>query len=103
MAKDKKAEKMSVFGSDNVSSAEEIIAADKNVNRQKDFREAYQRIKLRFPHLFLEPKSKKNGNATSGGSFTQNIIVTSEKVKVETKEVTNKEATMEDKDRERDD
>lgn len=103
MAKDKGAVKVNVFGSDDVSSAEEIIAADKDLNRQKDFKDAYQRIKLRFPHLFVEPKKRKNGASTSGGGFTQNIIVTPENVKVETKEVENKEAIMDEKDRERDD
>lgn len=105
MSKDK-ANKITLLGSDGIETPEEIIALDKNEDRKKAFQETYKRIVQIIPGYFMNPKGRRKNSSSGGGSsFTQNIIVTSDNVKVETKEsVENKELTEDiQNDRERDD
>lgn len=101
MAKEKK-EKISLTSYNPVETPEEIIASDKDTNRREAFQKAYKVIANIIPGYFLEQRKKKN--ATSGGSggtaFTQSIVVTPEKVTLETKENTKTEEKQEERERE---
>lgn len=99
MAEDNK-RKVTFLGNDGVQDPEMIIDSDKNDNRKKAFHEAYKRAMQIVPDYFMVRRKRKAGSTASGG-FSQNIIVTPENVKVETRE-TEQEVT-EDKDRERED
>ena len=86
MAKNEE-EKVTLLGCDNVESARAIIEADKNTARKKAFSDAYERTKLIVPEFFIKQQRKpKNTSSSSGGKgFSQNIIVTPQNVKLETK------------------
>ena len=100
MAKRKKEKKTKLLGYDPVESPEEIIKKDSNLERRKAFLETYQRVAKIIPEYFMnQMKKKKNGSGASGGgtSFSQNIVVTPNKVTVQTHEV--KEEQREEKER----
>lgn len=105
MAKNKKqnnkeSSKVSFLGCDNVETAREIIESDKNTARKKAFLEAYEKTKLIVPNYFINSKKRKNTSSSSGGkSFSQNIIVTPESVKIENMENEQKQ-DQEEKERE---
>lgn len=100
MAKDNN--KITLLGCDNVETAREVIESDKNTARKKAFLDAYEKTKLIVPDLFIKnQRKKKNGSSNSGGKgFSQEIIVTPEKVNLETKETKTIET---EHDRERED
>ena len=77
-------EKMSLTSYDPVETPEEVINSDKDTKRREAFKEAYKRITTIIPEYFMSQR-KKRRNATSGGgtSFSQNIVVTPDKVSVE--------------------
>ena len=96
----KNKEKISLTSYDPVESPEEIIEKDKDTDRKEAFRETYKRIMKIIPDYFLEQR-KKRKNATSGGTaFSQSIVVTPEKVTLQTKEVEKKEQIQEERERE---
>lgn len=105
MAKNKKqsnkeSSKVSFLGCDNVETAREIIESDKNTARKKAFLEAYEKTKLIVPNYSINSKKPKNASSSSGGrTFSQNIIVTPEKVEIETMENEQKQPE-EEKERE---
>lgn len=100
MSKDKK-DKVSLLGYDPIETPEEIISSDKNSDRKDAFKEAYKVVMKIIPDYFLTKKQKKTSTSSSGGnSFTQNIIVTSENVKIETNEKVNFEEKNEERERE---
>lgn len=87
-----------------VESPEDIIAADKDENRRQAFREAYKVIAKIIPEYFMTQRKKRKNSSSSGGTaFSQNIVVTSEKATLQTKEVTeSQKQEVEREDRERD-
>ena len=89
MAKKGKDNKMNLFTYDPVETPEEIIKEDKNLERKKAFLDTYQRIAKIIPEYFMSQRKKKNGSANSGGgtAFSQNIVVTPDKVTVQTQEI----------------
>ena len=99
MAKEKK-EKMSLTSYDPVETPEEIIASDKDTKRREAFQKAYKVIANIIPGYFLEQRKKKNTTSGGGTSFTQSIVVTPEKVTVETKEAHQTEEKQEERERE---
>jgi len=100
MAKEKK-EKISLTGYNPVETPEEIIASDKDTNRREAFQKAYKVIANIIPGYFLEQRKKKNATSGGGGTaFTQSIVVTPEKVTLETKENAKTEEKQEERERE---
>lgn len=95
--------RISLTGYDPVESPENVIAADKNSERKKAFSETYKRVMQIIPEYFLTHKNKRNGSSgTSGGnSFTQNIVVTQENVKIETSGLEEKEVLDRQNEKER--
>ena len=91
--KKKSKEKVSLLGYDPVETPEEIISKDKDENRKEAFKDAYKVIMKVIPEFFLTNKKKKNtsSSGTGGNTFTQNIIVTTENVKIETNNEINQE------------
>ena len=101
MAKQKKEEKVGLLKYDPVETPEEIISEDKDTERKKAFLETYQRIAKIIPEYFMSQR-KKRKNATSGGtSFTQNIVVTPDKVTLQTNELKQEEHQKEEEKEER--
>ncbi len=78
-------DKMSLTGFDPVETPEEIIASDKDNNRREAFREAYKKAMTIVPNYFLTPKKRKPNSGGTGGGFSQEIKITPESIKVETK------------------
>lgn len=81
-----------------VENPEDIIAADKDENRKQAFQKAYKAIANIIPEYFRRKK-----NASGGKSFSQNIVITTDKTTVQTKEVTEnikQEVQKEDRERE---
>ncbi len=100
MAEKENNKKTSLFGSDDVIEPEEVIASDKNQERQNAFKEAYKRVMQIVPKYFMTQRKRKNG--TGSGGFSQSIVVTPENVKIETKETKAQENVKEmEEDRER--
>lgn len=100
MSKENK-KKVTLLGSDGVQDADLIIASDKNNERKEAFREAYKKAMRIVPDYFMTiGKRKRKAGSTSSGGFSQNIIVTPENVKVETKEVQQEVTEKEDRERE---
>ena len=97
---DRKKEKISLVSYDPVESPEEIIAADKNKARREAFQKAYKVIVNIIPGYFLELRKRNNKASGGGTSFTQSIVVTPEKVTLETKETQEKGELQEEKERE---
>lgn len=99
MAKEKN--RMKFFDPDFVESTREIIDSDKNNERKLAFAESYKKIMQIIPGYFLKKKNKPGSSSSGGNNFVksiaQNIIVTNEKVELETKEVQNE---RQDRDRE---
>lgn len=95
--------KVSFLGYDPIETPEEIINTDKNVDRRDAFKEAYKVVMKIIPEYFLtKRKKRKAGSGASGGnSFTQNIIVTTENVKIETNEKIINQDQKDEKDIER--
>lgn len=98
----KKSKKVHLLSYDPVETPEEIIAADKDQKRKEAFQETYKRIAKIIPEYF-KTQSNKRKNSTSGGTarspFSQNIVVTTEKATLETKEVVQEEK-QEERERE---
>lgn len=93
-------EKISLIGYDPVQTPEEIIASDKDSARREAFKEAYRKA-MSYAPIFLDQKKKPKPSSSSGGKgFSQEIKITPENVKIETKEETSLE---EEKGRERED
>ena len=86
---DKKKNKITITSYDPVENPEDIIAADKDNDRKEAFKETYKRIMNIIPEYFMTLR-KKRKNGGSGG-FSQNIVVTPEKVTLETKEMPEQE------------
>lgn len=83
--KNKTKEKVSLIGYDPVQTKEEIIAADKDSARREAFKEAYRKV-MSYAPIFLDKKKKPKPASSSGGkSFSQEIKITPENVKIETK------------------
>ena len=95
----KKKEKISLTSYDPVESPEEIIAADKDTKRREAFQKAYKVIANIIPGYFLEQRKKKNATSGGGTAFSQSIVVTPEKVTLETKENAPKEQIQEERER----
>ena len=92
---EKKKEKIRLTSYDPIEDPEEIIQADKDLNRKNAFANAYKTIMGIIPEYFLKQR-KKHKNSTSGGSgFSQSIVVTPEKVTLETKEIAEKQEEKE--------
>ena len=104
MAKEKK-ERVSITKYDPVEDPEDVIAADKDVDRREAFKKTYEVIAKIVPNYFMEQRRKRK-NGTSGGTalnpFSQKIIVTPEKTTLETKEVKAEESKDMKKEKERD-
>ena len=80
-------EKVGLTSYDPVETPEEVINSDKDTKRREAFKEAYKRIATIIPEYFMSQRRKRKNGSTSGGtSFSQNIVVTPEKVSVERKE-----------------
>ena len=100
MAKEEKSkEKVSLIGYDPVESPEEIINADKDTNRKEAFKEAYKKIATIIPEYFMTMRKRRKGTGAGGTSFSQNIVVTPDKVTLQTKEVSKNEEKVEEKER----
>lgn len=95
--------KMSFTGYDPVESPDVVISSDKNNERKKAFADTYKRVMQIIPEYFIsQRKKRKNASSSSGGNnFSQNIIVTSENVKIETKEMENTNELEVDREKER--
>lgn len=78
-------DKMSLTGYDPVETPEEIIAADKDIERKEAFKEAYKIAMTIVPNYFLTKKKRKPNSSGTGGGFSQEIKITPESIKVETK------------------
>ncbi len=78
-------DKISFTGFDPVETPEEIIAADKNTQRREAFKEAYKIAMTIVPNYFLTLKKHKPNSGGTGGGFSQEIKITPESIKVETK------------------
>ena len=87
-------QKVSLLGFDPTETPEEIIDGDKNNDRKEAFKEAYKKVMQIIPDYFMTQRKKRKSSGSSGG-FTQNIIVTPEVAKIETKEQEVQEPTME--------
>lgn len=102
MSEDKKKKEKKKFnftGYDPIEDPEEIIAKDTNQSRREAFQRAYRVIANIIPSYFMQ-KKKKNASSSGGGSaFSQSIVVTPEKVTLETKESA-KEEKQEERERE---
>jgi len=99
MAKDNN--KITLLGCDNIETARQVIEADKDTARKKAFLDAYERIKLIAPGFFTKNQKKSNNasGSTGGKGLSQQIIVTTEKVELKTKENQTREVE-EDRERE---
>ncbi len=87
MSDKKNEEKISLTSYDPVETPEEIINSDKNTKRREAFKEAYKRITTIIPEYFMsQRKRRKNAAGAGGTSFSQNIVVTPEKVTIERNE-----------------
>lgn len=96
-------DKISLIGYDPVQTPEEIIAADKDNDRREAFKEAYKKA-MSYAPIFLEQKRKPKPASSSGGKgFSQEIKITPENVKIETKGEASLEEKEEEKGRERED
>ncbi len=92
MSEKKKNEKISLTSYDPVETPEEIINSDKDTKRREAFKEAYKRITTIIPEYFMsQRKKRKNAAGTGGTSFSQNIVVTPEKVSIEKTELNHQE------------
>ncbi len=101
MAKEKRGkEKVSLVGYDPVESPEEIIDADKDTNRKEAFKETYKRIATIIPEYFMSMRKKRKNSGAGGNAFSQNIVVTPDKVTLQTKEVSKTEEKVEERERE---
>ena len=98
--KKKSKEKMSLFGYDPIESPEEIISNDKNNERREAFKGAYKNVMKIIPEFFMTNKKKNTSGSTGGSSFTQNIVVTPEQVRIETNKENVQEEIKEEKERE---
>lgn len=103
MAEDKeKKERLKLTVSDEVEDPEVTINADPDASRREAFKETYKRIAKIIPEYFIIQRMKRKKATSSGGtSFTQNIFVNQNNVKLETKEVTKEEKQGEKEDKER--
>lgn len=96
----KKGKKVNLLSYDPVETPEEIMDKDKNTARKEAFKESYKKVMQIIPDYFLEQRRKRKNSTTGGGtSFTQNIVITPENVKIETMEKEEKES-QEEKERE---
>lgn len=88
MAKENKQKsKVTLLGYDPVETPEEVMDKDKDTARKEAFKESYKRVMQIIPDYFLEQRKKRKNGSTGGGtSFTQNIVITPENVKIETME-----------------
>lgn len=88
MAKENKQKsKVTLLGYDPVETPEEVMDKDKDTARKEAFKESYKRVMQIIPDYFLEQRKKRKNGTTGGGtSFTQNIVITPENVKIETME-----------------
>ena len=92
--------KVTLLGYDPVETPEEVMDKDKDATRKDAFKESYKRVMQIIPDYFLEQRKKRKNSTTGGGtSFTQNIVITPENVKIETMEKGETEA-QEEKERE---
>ena len=78
-------DKVTITSYNPVEDPDDVIAADKDNNRKEAFRETYKRIMNIIPEYFMTLRKRRKNGGTGG--FSQNIVVTPEKVTVETKEV----------------
>lgn len=101
MAKEKEGKnKVSLLSYDPVETPEEIIDKDKDIDRRAAFRDAYKKVMSIIPEYFIkQTRKRKPGTSGGGTSFTQNIIITPENTKVETKEISENQRE-EEKERE---
>lgn len=103
MSKGKKSkDRLNLVGYDPVESPEEIIGADKNIDRKEAFKQAYVKVMMIVPEYFINKKKKKKngaGGSSGGNSFTQNIVVTPENVKLETKETVTEQEREEEREK----
>lgn len=96
MAKDNK---ITLLGCDNVETPRQVIETDKDTARKKAFLAAYERTKLIVPEFFIKKKPKNTSGASGGNGLSQKITITTEVVKLETKDNQTKEVE-EDRERE---
>ncbi|MDE5831065.1 MAG: hypothetical protein K2H53_05540 [Clostridia bacterium] len=104
MAKDKESEgKVSLFGYDPMQTPEEIIDADKDIDRKEAFNETEKRVMAIIPRYFSDQKKRKptSSSSSSGGKgFSQEIKITPDNIKVETKGENSLEGRDEERERE---
>ena len=98
MSKEKK-EKISLTEYDPVETPEEVIEKDKDVDRKEAFRETYKRIMKIIPEYFTEQRKRRRNNNSGGSAFSQSIVVTRDKVTLETKETEKHEEKQEERER----
>lgn len=79
--------KTTLLGFDPVETPEEVIEADKDIERKEAFKETYKRIAKIIPEYFMTQKKKRKNSTSGGTAFSQNIVVTPDKVTLQTKEV----------------
>ena len=96
MAKREKENKVGLLKYDPVETPEEIISSDKDSNRKKAFAETYQRIAKIIPEYFMTQRKKRKAGGSGGTAFSQNIVVTPDKVSVQTNEVKQVEVEKEE-------
>lgn len=101
MAKEKDTKnEVTLLGYDPVETPEEIIDSDNNDDRKDAFKQAYKKVMQIIPDYFMTARKKRKGTGASGGnSFTQNIIVTTDNIKLETNEIDKQDLKKEDKER----
>jgi len=87
MAKEKGKDRVSLTEYDPVEDPEDVIAQDKDVERKEAFKKTYETIAKIVPNYFMEQRKKRKKTSSGGTAFSQNIIVTPEKVTVQTNEV----------------
>ena len=102
MEEKEKENKVSFLGFDPVETPEEVINADKDVERREAFKETYKRIAKIIPEYFMSQRKKRKNTTSGGKAFSQNIIVTPDKATIQTKEVGNEEnAKSQEQEKER--
>ena len=86
MEEKSKKQKVGLFNYDPVETPEEIIDADKDLDRKEAFKETYKRVAKIIPEYFMTQKKKRKNTSSGGTAFSQNIVVTPEKATIQTSE-----------------
>lgn len=76
--------KINLLSEDDITTPEEIINKDKDVDRREAFKKAYENIRLIIPTYFMTNRKRKKSSGNAGG-FSQQIVVDVNQAKIETK------------------